>query len=240
MEWGNLIGPAVVAAAVAGTVSVIAMLVNRSTTIVLHKDKMLADRQLADHRFEFEKELAKQKFSYERQQAAFKRRFELAESWLSDTYRFREIMGFVRNGVAFDGEGKQREPTARDGDSISRLKDTYFVPIERMQKQHEFFAAFMTKQHACQALFGYEAKEAFDKCDEAIRHVRAASVTLIGMVQPDGRTTDIELHEQLLGDIWAAYRKASGQEDRISEMINRAVQIAETLTKPTLEFVDKL
>jgi formiminotetrahydrofolate cyclodeaminase len=186
-----------------------------------------------------ERKLAELKFNHERQQAIFKRKFELAELWLSDTYRFREIMGFVRNGVAFDGEGKQREPMARDGDSISRLKDTYFVPMERIQKQHEFLAAFMTKQHACQALFGTKAKEAFDKCDEAIRHLRAASITLIGMVQPEGHFSDRELGERLLGDIWAGHRMASGQEDRILAMINRAVEVAETLTKPILEFVDK-
>ncbi len=186
-----------------------------------------------------ERELAKLKFEHERKQAIFKRKFELAESWLSDTYRFREIMEFVRNGRASDGEGKQRDPASGDGDSISRSKDTYFVPIERIQKQHEFLASFMTKQHTCQALFGGNAKEAFDKCDEAIRHVRAASLTLIGMMQPDGRFSDKELSDQLLGVIWAPYGLALGREDRILGMINRAVHIVETLTKPVLEFVDK-
>ena len=43
MELGNLIGPAGVAAGVSGLIAVIGLLVNRSTTIRLHTDKLGAE-----------------------------------------------------------------------------------------------------------------------------------------------------------------------------------------------------
>lgn len=235
MIGSDLIGPAVVAAAVSGIVTTIGFFINRSTTLATHKEKLAADQSLAERRFEFDKALARERFLYEKQQAVFRRKFELAEAWLGEVYRFREIMEFVRNGVAHTGEGEQRSQDAGDSEATKRLKDIYFVPIERIQRQNEFLASLMTKQHACQALFGDEAKESFDNCDKAIRHVRAASITLIGMVQSDGHFADKALGEKLLADIWSGYARATKIEDSILVMINRAVTVAEALCRPVLQ-----
>jgi hypothetical protein len=186
-----------------------------------------------------ERDLARYKFRHERKQAVFKRRFELAESWLSDAYRFREMMAYVRNGAAFHDEGKSRDPQGGGAESISRTKDTYFVPVERIQSRNEFIAAFMTKKHECLALFGSASRESFEKFEEAIRHIHTASLTLIGMLQPDGHFSDKDLGQNLLADIWAGYGRAFNRDDRIEAMINRAVEVAESLCRPVLEWVDE-
>ena len=86
MDLSGWIAPAVVAAAVSGFVSFVAMFVNRSTMIQLQKEDREADLKLADRKFQYERDLHDHK-----------RRVELAEMVLSDFYQcidvFREIRG---------------------------------------------------------------------------------------------------------------------------------------------------
>lgn len=102
MDWGALVGPAVVAAVVSGVISVVGMFVSRATTVRLHSEKLDTDRALAERKVQADIDLAREKFDYDRRQAVFRRRFELAEKLLADVYRFRSMMRFVRSGVSFD------------------------------------------------------------------------------------------------------------------------------------------
>ncbi|WCJ65030.1 hypothetical protein [Agrobacterium tumefaciens] len=121
MAWSSFIGPAVVAAVVSGIIAVIGMLVTRSTTLGIHREKIEADQLLA-----------RQKFDYDKQQAVFKRRFELAEQFLADTYRLKSLLDYVRNGAAFSDEGATREASESESESLKRRRDVYFVPAERL------------------------------------------------------------------------------------------------------------
>jgi len=135
MELGQIAGPVVVAAIVSGIISIVSIVVNRSTIITVHEARMRGDHDLAERKFGFDKELAERKFADEKAQLIHKRQFELAETILADAYRFREIMGDVRNGAALGSEGQSRERDANETEPVTNKKDTYFVPLSASKKK---------------------------------------------------------------------------------------------------------
>jgi hypothetical protein len=149
-----------------------------------------ADERLADRKFDFDKELAQRKFDQERAQVIHERRFELAEALLADAYRFRDLMGYVRNGFSFWDEGKSRPKGPSESEDRNPLKDSYFVPVERLQKQSEFITGFMAKRYTARSHFGSNAAQAFALLDQSIGSVQTASEMLIEMV--DERNNDPE------------------------------------------------
>jgi hypothetical protein len=165
MEW---IAPAVIAACVSGFITVVGMLVTRSTTIGIHREKIEADQALA-----------RQKFDYDRKQAVFKRKFELAEQLLSDVYRFKSIIQFVRNGAVFENEGTSRESNEIESDRLKRRRDSYFVPLERLNRENEFIGVMFARRTTCRALFGPKAEEAFTLLQGAVNRLRVASSLLV-------------------------------------------------------------
>jgi hypothetical protein len=233
MDWNVMVGPVVVAAVVSGVISTVGIWVSRSTNIQVSKDKINADAEQARKRFEFEKTLAERKFAYERQQAIFKRRFELAEQILADAYRFRDLMKYVRNGFSFGVEGESRKPAGLETDDIKRMRDVYFVPVERLHKESEFTSSMMARRYACIAHFGNEVGSAFDAFVQSIQAVGVASSTLIelaGHVHPDNRV----LVEKLKSDLWEPMAQHA-QNNEIGTKIDGGVKTIERLCKPVLE-----
>lgn len=233
-RWESLIGPAVVAAVVSAIVAFVAMLINRSTTIQVHREKLNADRELAERKFTFDKELAQRKFDLDRSQLIHKRRFELAENLLADAYRFRSLMAFVRNGATFGNEGETRKGEESEPDNIKRLRNTYFVPFERLQKEKEFISGFMAKEHAARAHFGADAAKAISLFWQSIVSVETASGMLIDMA--DERSSDPILAQQLRQDIWAGYSEARKQNDEVGKKIEEGVSLIENFCRPVLEW----
>jgi hypothetical protein len=202
------------------------MLVTRSTTIGIHREKIEADQ-----------ELARQKFEYDRQQAIFKRRFELAEQLLSDGYRLRSTMSFVRNGVAFNNEGSTREALGYEPDDIKHRRDVYFVPLERLNRENDFISTMFARRATCQALLGPKAEEAFSLLQGAIHKVRVASSLLVEWTKEHSQI-DVALIRKLEGDIWEPMGDCH-KSNEISDNINKAIALLEEVCGPVLAWVDK-
>ncbi|CAH0340393.1 MULTISPECIES: hypothetical protein [unclassified Rhizobium] len=224
MEFGALIGPAVVAAGVSGVITVIGMLVARSTTIGLHREKIESDQVLA-----------RQKFEYDKQQAVFKRRFDIAEQFLADAYRFRSLLKYVRNGAAFGDEGSTRVQQGGEEEQIKRLRDTYYVPTERLNTENEFISAFFARRTTCHAHFGPKAEEAFLLLQEALHRVRVSSSLLVKWAT-DHDQIDRALTEELIADIWEGVGELE-KKNRIGTDVDRAVALIEEICRPVLNWV---
>lgn len=69
-----------------------------------------------------------------------KRRTELAEEMLADFYQARAIIRSARFPGSFEGEGKTRKRGEKETDSESRLFDSYYTVVERLNGQSSFFA----------------------------------------------------------------------------------------------------
>ena len=237
MEWSALTGPAVVAASVSAVVTIAGFLVNRATMVKLHREKLDADKDLAERKFAFDQQLARERFSYDRQQAIFKRRFELAEQVMADAYKLRDFLAFVRNGASFDDEGSTRRSAGDEPESLKHLRDNYFVPIERLQKETEFIGAMFARRHASVAHFGPSAEKAFRNFQQAIHSVKNSASMLIH-IAGNYDDPDRNLVEKLRNDIWqpAAERNV---DDRVGRLTEDGVALIEECCKPVLEWVDR-
>jgi hypothetical protein len=202
-----------------------------------------ADERLANRKFEFDKDLGERKFLFdktlaeqkrldERANVVHRRRFDLAESLLSDAYRFRDLMAFVRNGAAFGAEGESRKGTESEAEDVKHSKDVYFVPIERLRKENDFISALMAKQYAARAHFGTDASTAFSLFTQSLRKVQIAAEMLISLTGKGNY--DQKILEDLRKDIWAPVASIQPGGDQLKKQIEEAVQIIERFCAPVL------
>src|SRR6202012_4354907 len=96
-----------------------------------------------------------------RRQTVGKRKIELAEQVLASFYEAGDLFVWVRSPAAFGGEGETRQAEGED-ENVRRSRNTYFVPIERMQKHSELFAKLQSQRYSFMALFGSDAVAPFD------------------------------------------------------------------------------
>jgi hypothetical protein len=161
MDWTTLIGPAVVAALIASIVSVIGFVINRTTVRQMHTERLGFDREQAERRVSAEIGLAERKFQYDRDLDAWKRRTTLAEEVLAEFYHAKDIIDAARAPGSLGGEGDTRPREAWETEEDSRLLDSYYWPVERLDKRQEFFAQFLAKRYRFIALFGSDAGQPF-------------------------------------------------------------------------------
>lgn len=162
MDWGSLIGPAVVAAGVSGVISVIGLVVTTRTAQALHADKLKFDQELAERKFTFDKELAERRFTYDRALHDHKRKTELAEQGLTAFYEARDVFLWVRSPGIFAAEGTSRTPAPEETPTQQENRNTYFIPIERLTREKTLFAKIQTLRYAFAAHFGDSAIEPFN------------------------------------------------------------------------------
>jgi hypothetical protein len=76
-----------------------------------------------------------------RRQLLGRRKIEIAEGTLLAAYKIKEAMAYIRNPGAFVG-GSTRPRQADEPEGLASLRDSYFVPLERMQKTSGDFDEF--------------------------------------------------------------------------------------------------
>ena len=244
MTISDLLGPAVVAAVVSGIISVVGVLVNRSTTIRVNKEKLEADRELAERRFSFDKELAERrlssesalaerKFLYDRDLHDHKRRVELAEAILADFYQCGEVFREIRSPGGFSSEATNRARKENETAEESGQKDTYFIPIARIRKNSEFLSNLMGKRYRSRAILGLAVDEAFQKIQDAIVKIQVSAATLSSMAER-GRIAFTQNHK-LVEECEAAIWQSMPGGDPIQPLVKRATEVADAACRPILE-----
>ena len=123
MDYTSLIGPAVIAAGVSGTVSIIGLITSSRTARTIHREKLDFDRKLAEQKFEFDKDLAERKFKYDREFHDHKRRVELAETVLSEFMQMNDVIQAVRSPLAFGGEAVGRTRNEGETEEEARQRE---------------------------------------------------------------------------------------------------------------------
>ena len=123
MHWTSLIGPAVVAALIAGIISVITLLMNRATTLTTHSQRLAFDREQAERKASADIALAEKKLALDREFAAWKRRTEFAEEVLTDFYQAHDVIRGARSPGIFESEGKTRPRGNHETEDETRKLD---------------------------------------------------------------------------------------------------------------------
>jgi hypothetical protein len=169
-----------------------------------------------------------------RRQLLGKRRIEIAEEALVAAYKVKNAMSYIRSPGSFGGEGGTRPRVEGENEDLARVKDSYFVPLERMQKTSPDFAEFEKMRLLCQVHFGVDATKPFDEILKARHKVVVAARVLISTA--DDRAVQQGFREQLRGDIWESY--GSGGDvvsDAIVKSVTGAVEQIEAMCRPHLK-----
>ncbi|MDE2112143.1 MAG: hypothetical protein KGJ79_13450 [Alphaproteobacteria bacterium] len=164
---------------------------------------------------------------------------ELAEQVLASFYEVRDVFVWVRSPAAFGGEGETRHAEGED-EQVRRSRNTYFVPIERMQKHAELFARLQSQRYTFMALFGAEAIAPFNSLREAQVRISVSAQTLIGMVgRRSARERNEALWDRCEADIWEGMNEANGQVDHINSTLANAIELVERICRPVLLQADR-
>lgn len=227
MNWSSFIGPAVVAAAVSGVVTIVGFLLNRSTSLTMHRQKLEADRDLAERKVNADISLAEKKFELDRQLADWKRRTELAEQILAHFYKARDIFVAARHPAAFGGEGETRPDRDKDNEAVRHHHDAIYAPFERLTKERDFFSEMQARRFRFTAVFGNEAAEAFQVFVRNYNRIGIAVRALIHdreHLTPDMRTK----FEGMIG--WTM-----DENDPVQLELDQAVNTIEGTCRPVLQ-----
>ncbi len=247
MDWGSLIGPAVVAAGVSGVISVIGLVVTTRTARTLHADKLKFDERLAERKFESDKELAERKFRFDKELAehrvqldaalaekkfafdkamiAWRRRYELAEQVLAAAYEARDALSFARARLIWSGEGKTRVATEPESDQVREARDSAFIPIERLAAHSKAFATLQTLQDPMLSHFGPEVMRPISALFEVHHGITTASSILMQMAEAREARED---REPILDELWGDKAQESNAK------VDAAIERLETMLKPIL------
>jgi len=171
-----------------------------------------------------------------RRQLIGRRTIEVAEGTLLATYKIQEAMAYIRNPGALVGAStRERQPDEPEG--LARLRDSYFVPLERMQKTSGDFAEFEKMQLLCHVYFGPEAGQPFERVKKARHTVWVSATMLLQTAGEHGMDSDSnrKLVAKWSSHIWEGYGAEGQQPDELSEMVSRAVADIEAMCRPYLK-----
>jgi hypothetical protein len=170
-----------------------------------------------------------------RRQTLGKRKIELAEQVLTSFYEAREAFVWIRSPGAFGGEGETRQHQDGEEAEVRRLRNAYFVPIERMQKHSELFAKLQSQRYSFMTLFGLQTVEPFNELRMVQARISVSAQNLIRMAGNRGaRRSNAPLWDRCESDIWDGMYEARDEQDPIKQSIENAVSRVEGICRPVL------
>ena len=169
-----------------------------------------------------------------RRQSLGKRRIEVAEEMLVAAYRAQSAIEWIRNPGAFGDEGSSRPRGSSEPDEMTKLRDSYFVPLERIQKQNEELAQFSKVRVLAQVYFGPSAIKPIDEVMKSLRQVALSARMLISTMEQRrgfGGEKMARQTERWEGDIWGT----GDEKDEIANRVKIAMGEIEELCRSHLK-----
>lgn len=137
------------------------------------------------------------------------------------------MFAWVRTPGGFGGEGSSRTPDAGESATEKEKRNTYFVPIERLNCEKELFAKLQSLRYSFAAYFGEAAIEPFISMWSVHTNISSSASTLIQYAEDDERP----FAEPLLNRLgWGA----GPRPDDIDRTIEKAVIDIEAVCRPVL------
>ena len=192
------------------------------------------DKELAQRKSEADIGLAKEKFALDASLADRKRRQDLAEEVLSGFYQMAAIIRGIRSPFSHLGEGKDRPKSPGESEEVGRLRDSYFVIIDRFEVQRKEIADLLSRRYRMAAWFGKEADGPFETIEMSLiniilsaRHlVESEEDNLLGL-----SAEDAALRRAMRANIW----EGTTDPDPIAEKIVLALSSIESICRPILQ-----
>lgn len=170
-----------------------------------------------------------------RWQTVGKRRFELAEQLLVEFNLVADVLQNARLPISRGDEGSTRGRAINEQDEEIRLKDSYWVPVERINKSIGLFGEARKNELISKYFFGAEASQAFSTIKASTDKVVIASRMLIMTARRAGEPPEsdeqIERTHNWQRDIWGTF----DANDSIHCAINEARTKLEQALVPELQ-----
>lgn len=231
MDFSALIGPAVVAAIVSGFVTIVGNYLSNKSSRAINLEKIDSEKDLAERKFEAEMALAERKFKHEQTLHDYRRTVEFGEDLLSSFYKLKDVTRSIRGPFSFGSEGESRKRRPHENEGEAQLRDGFYVPIARIQKETSFISDLLSKKYRAQAVFGNDVQRAFELTVEVLNKIQIASNMLVENVgQP---RQESEFWRGLEKDIWDT--SGPDKPDELAQKILDAIRIVEKAVRPALE-----
>lgn len=235
MDFNALIGPAVVAAAVSGIVTIIGNSLSNKSSRAINLEKIASEKDLAERKFEAETDLAERKFKQEQALHDYRRTVEFGEDLLSSFYKLKDVVRAVRGPFSYGDEGATRKRRPNEIEAEAQSRDGFYVPIARLQKETTFISDLLSKKYRAQAVFGNDVHRAFEMTVEVLNKIQIASNMLVENVG-QGRQ-EPEFWRGLERDIWDT--SGPDKPDALAQKILDAIGLVEKAVRPALEGAKK-
>jgi len=152
-----------------------------------------------------------------REEAVGRRRMELAEQTLADFWRARDIYRMARSPLVWAEELDDD----RGGDGARRAREELAV-LKRLARENAFLQEFQARQYRFVAIFGEEARRAYDLVRDAHNSIFAAVQTMDGLARD--------------GEYYRTFRNIAFHtpDDDIERKIEEAVKLVEDICRPAI------
>jgi hypothetical protein len=245
MDWGFFTTPAgtaIIATVGSFFAGLIGVAITTRTMRVTSSARLATDKELADQKFESDRELstkkadadialAREKFQLDARLADRKRRQDLAEEVLESFYKVRDAIRAVRVLVTYEDEAASRKTTEPESPEVARRRNTYFVPLARLDANRADIAVLLAKRYRTSAWFGATAEEPFQEFHEILTEIATSAQMLMRNAHGNLDRTDRDFWLQMEGNIWAGAVKP----DPIAERVNTAIAKIEAICRPAIE-----
>ncbi len=121
-----------------------------------------------------------------RAQLVGKRKLEIAEETLVLTYKIRNAIAYARLPVHGPQEGLSRPRELANDENFRKLKDSYFVPVERLKAYDDDFARLERQALLSEVYFSPELRASLDELLKTRSRILAAARNLLASA--DSRT----------------------------------------------------
>jgi hypothetical protein len=148
---------------------------------------------------------------------------ELAEDVLADIYEARAVFQWVRSPAAFGYESEERPGRDEDPEALRRHRDTFYVPLKRLNDHAEFFAKARARRYRVIAAFGAGAEKSYDLMHEISVNISVSASSLMRLNPTDPNDAAVRRQEKLEADVWDGY----DDENRLGKKVSEMVAIAE-------------
>lgn len=164
-----------------------------------------------------------------------KGQIELAEEALALFYEARHIIKWIRSPMGLVGEGSSREPSEGETPEEKKIRDQYFVVIERYDKNKKIFSKIFALRYRYMAKFGKEFREPFEVLQKVISDIMMSSRKLsryyIQFHRGQIRESEKPMLSGWIRDQEAIFWEGAEEEDPIIPRIDKAVSMIEEQCK---------
>lgn len=157
-------------AAISGVTALIVLIVSSLVSADLHRKRIEADFYFAER-----------KVALDQDHAIWKRRVEIAEQTLTLFYEAKAALQWARGSYHNGGEGQSRASAEGETPDLKRRRDSYYVPIERLNNAADTFAKAQSARYLFIAYFGITAADPFLGLISVHNQIQSAANILIQM-----------------------------------------------------------